>query len=74
MENFCKEINIEVDTCDLTFSKSVIHPRIPLEDYVIGSNDFAVKYLEYIRAEVLKLKVKPNLSSLKKNFYPQKPF
>ena len=74
MENICKEIHIEVDTCDFIFSKSVRHPRIPLENYVIGSNDLAVKYLEYICAEVLKLKVNPNLSSLKKKLYPQKQF
>ena len=71
LENVCKEIHTGVGTPDLTFSKSVIHSKISLEDSVIGSNDFAVKYLGYIRGEVVKLKVNPNFSNVKENIAPE---
>ncbi len=75
LDNICEKIHSEVLMVNQTFStlskSSAPRPKVPLEDYVIGSNDFATKYLDYARDEVLKLKVKPNLTALKEQFVPE---
>ncbi len=72
LDNFCEKIHSEVPMLNQTFSKSSAPClKVPLEDYVIGSNDFVTKYLDYARDEVLKLKVKPKLTALKEQFVPE---